>query len=223
MAESPYVVVALVGQGAGRAGRPPRPLSRRHRGRLKVHREQQVLRHQLPRDVAVPRHMGRVHAQEHRLRAVPHRTGLRELRDHQARRVARGVGARHRPGQGAHQGHAQDPRVRVRAFRLPHPAGDGQDDHARQPCAGHLQARQRGSRQAALHRLPRLAGAPGGAGRDGAAGQLDAVVLHLPHRRHQELQLLPHARRTAIAARARTVTTWTPGSAARTSSIPAGP
>ena len=186
------------------------------RGGGEVHREQQVLRHRLPRDVAVPRHVGEVDAQERRLRAVPHPARAGELRQDQARRLARGLGALHRRLEEADPGHPPHPQLRLRAQRLPHQRPDEQDDlKLGEPAPVTFQHGSAGPREAALHRLSRVAGARRRARRHRSAGELDAVVLHLPHRRHQGLLATATSRRTPTAARARTATASRAGPAAR--------
>ncbi len=187
------LVVALVETSCDHR-RSPRPAAHRRVGACgEVHGEQQVLRHRLPRDVAVPRHLGEVDAQAGRLREVPHRARTGQLPEDQDGRLARGVGALHGSVQEADHGHAAHSQLRLRTFRLSHQRADEQDDLARPAGAGQVPARQRRPHQAALHLLPCIARARRRARGHRPAGQIDAVVLHLPHRRHQELQLLPQA------------------------------
>ena len=163
--------------------------------RGQVHREQQVLRHRLPRDVAVPRHLGEVDAQERRLRQVPHRARAGQLRAHQDVRLARGLGALHRRLQEAHQGHAAHPQLRLRPQRLPHQRPDQQDHHA-----GHAGARHASSTAApgtpsscasACHAAARPRRALRGSRRPPANSMPSCFGCH--KNGHHELQLLPQA------------------------------
>ena len=101
----------------------------------------------------------------HRLRGVPHPAGSGELRRDQAGRLARGLGPLHRPGEGADQGHAAHPRLRLPAVRLPH----RRPDRARRSSSGprrpspstHAGAGHAGRPCIACHAALVHAGAPG--------------------------------------------------------------
>ena len=99
-------------------------------GRLAVHREQQVLRHRLSRDGPIQRHVAGLKAQQGQLRHLSHRPRARQLPGRQGVGLTRGVGPRHRPGQGAHRGHRPRPQGGIcQAFPAVTP-GDGSADHA---------------------------------------------------------------------------------------------
>ena len=137
------------------------------------------------------------------VKCLAHCAGTDQLHQDQDGCLTRSLGALHRRLEEADPGDAAHPQRGLRAFRLPHQRPDEQDDLARPAGAGQVPARQRRPRQAALHLVSFIAGACRRARGHRPAGPIDAVVLHLPHRRHRELQLLPQAsaRRTAVRAR----------------------
>ena len=92
------------------------------------------------------------------------------------------------------------------ALRLPHQRPDRQDVLARPRRRRSRSSTAAGPHAAAVHRVPRVPGPRRRAGRDRSAGELDAVVLHVPPRRAPRTARTATRRRTATEGRASTAT-----------------
>ena len=145
--------------------------------------------------------------------------GTVELHQDEAGGVARGVGALHRPGQGADRVTRHIPNVACERSGC-HTSARTLEDLSWAPRPVTFQHGSAGhTRQLCIACHASLVHARR-ARRVGAAGQLHAVMLRVPHERHLELQLLPQAAARRAGARARTATACAPGSAARIFSHP---